>query len=300
MGGVEARLTGREAPVREDLPRAARISQVRIRIDGRSWLAAPAVLLLLVVFVYPVLWLVLRSVTDPSWGFQNFRILVIQPVYLRALWNTVVISGTVTGLCLLLGYPLAYTIANATPRLRRLLIFAVLIPFWTSILVRTFAWMVLLERTGLINEALLKLGLIERPLRLVYNRIGVIVGMVHVLLPFMVLPLYSVLTRIDPSYSKAAATLGAPPVRSFISVYLPLSLPGVLTGSVLVFVIALGYFITPALLGGPGDSMIAQLIETQVGEFGRWGLAGALAVILLLATSAIFVVLHRTIGQNPR
>lgn len=269
-------------------------------IDGRSWLAAPAVLLLSVVFVYPVLWLVLRSVSDPSWGLQNFRILVVQPVYFRALWNTIVISATVTGVCLVLGYPFAYTIANAAPRLRRLLIFAVLIPFWTSILVRTFAWMVLLERTGLVNEALLKLGLIAHPLRLIYNRIGVVVGMVHVLLPFMVLPLYAVLSRIDPSYAKAAATLGAPPVRSFINVYLPLSLGGVLTGSVLVFVIALGYFITPALLGGPGDSMIAQLIEAQVGEFGRWGLAGALAVILLVGSGATFVVVHRTLALGPR
>lgn len=268
------------------------------RVDSRSWLVAPAAALLLVVFVYPVFWLLLRSFSDPTWGFQNFRILIERPVYLRALGNTVVVSGTVTIVCLLLGYPLAYSIANAGPRLRRLLIFAVLIPFWTSLLVRTFAWMVLLQQKGLINQALLQLGLIERPLILIYNRIGVIVGMVHILLPFMILPLYSVLTRIDPTYSSAAASLGAPPVSNFLRVYLPLSLPGVLTGTVLVFVIGLGYYITPALLGGPGDTMIAQLIEAQVAEFGRWGLAGALALILLLGTSVTFVLVHRTMVKR--
>jgi len=269
-----------------------------IRVDSRSWLVAPAAVLLLVVFVYPVFWLLLRSFSDPVWGLQNFRILIDRPVYLRALWNTVVVSGTVTFFCLLLGYPLAYTIANAGPKLRRLLVFAVLIPFWTSLLVRTFAWMVLLQQKGLINQTLLQLGLIDRPLTLIYNRMGVIIGMVHILLPFMILPLYSVLTRIDPGYTSAAASLGAPPVRNFLRVYLPLSLPGVLTGTVLVFVIGLGYYITPALLGGPGDTMIAQLIETQVAEFGRWGLAGALALILLLGTSVTFALVQRTLATG--
>jgi putative spermidine/putrescine transport system permease protein len=155
---------------------------------------------------------------------------------------------------------------------------------------------VLLQQKGLINHALLQLGLIERPLPMIYNRIGVIVGMTHILLPFMILPLYSVLTRIDPSYASAAASLGAGPVRNFLRVYLPLSLPGVLTGTVLVFVVGLGYYITPALLGGPGDTMIAQLIEAQVAEFGRWGLAGALALILLLGTSVTFVLVQRTLA----
>jgi putative spermidine/putrescine transport system permease protein len=267
-----------------------------VRMDNRSWLVVPAAALFFVVFVYPVFWLLLRSFSDPVWGLQNFRLLIDQPVYLRALSNTVVVSGTVTVLCLLLGYPLAYTIANGGPRLRRLLVFAVLIPFWTSLLVRTFSWMVLLQQKGLINQILIQLGLIDHPLTLIYNRIGVIIGMVHILLPFMILPLYSVLTRIDPSYTSAAASLGAPPVRNFLRIYLPLSLPGVLTGTVLVFVVGLGYYITPALLGGPGDTMIAQLIEAQVAEFGRWGLAGALSLILLLGTSVTFVLVQRTLA----
>jgi putative spermidine/putrescine transport system permease protein len=269
------------------------------RIDARSWLVAPAAAVLIIVFIYPVFHFLLRSLSDPVWGLQNFRTLIHQPVYARALWNTVVVSGTVTLFCVVLGYPLAYTIANAGPRVRRLLVFAVLVPFWSSLLVRTFAWMVLLQRNGLINQVLLKLGLIDAPLTLIYNRVGVIIGMVHILLPFMILPLYSVLLRIDPSYTNAAASLGAPPVSSFLRVYLPLSLPGVVTGTMLVFVIGLGYFITPALLGGPGDTVIAQIIAMEVSDFGRWGLAGAVGLVLLLGTSVIFLLVQRSL-TTPR
>ena len=252
-------------------------------------------LVLIIAFIYPVFHFLLRSFSDPVWGLQNFQALIHQPLYARALTNTVVVSGTVTLFCVVLGYPLAYTIANAGPRLRRLLVFAVLVPFWSSLLVRTFAWMVLLQQNGLINQLLLKFGLIDAPLTLIYNRVGVVIGMVHILLPFMILPLYSVLLRIDPSYTSAAASLGAPPVSSFLRVYLPLSLPGVVTGTMLVFVIGLGYFITPALLGGPGDTMIAQIIAMEVGDFGRWGLAGAVGLVLLLGTSVIFVLVQRSL-----
>lgn len=264
-------------------------------IDARSWLVVPAAAVLIIAFIYPVFHFLLRSFSDPVWGLQNFQALIHQPLYARALTNTVVVSGTVTLFCVVLGYPLAYTIANAGPRLRRLLVFAVLVPFWSSLLVRTFAWMVLLQQNGLINQLLLKFGLIDAPLTLIYNRVGVIIGMVHILLPFMILPLYSVLLRIDPSYTSAAASLGAPPVSSFLRVYLPLSLPGVVTGTMLVFVIGLGYFITPALLGGPGDTMIAQIIAMEVGDFGRWGLAGAVGLVLLLGTSVIFVLVQRSL-----
>jgi putative spermidine/putrescine transport system permease protein len=268
-------------------------------IDIRSWLVAPAAAVLIIAFIYPVFHFLLRSFSDPVWGLQNFLTLIDQPIFERALANTVVVSGTVTLFCVVLGYPLAYTIANAGPRLRRLLVFAVLVPFWSSLLVRTFAWMVLLQQNGLINHVLLNLGLTDAPVSLIYNRIGVVIGMVHILLPFMILPLYSVLLRIDPSYTSAAASLGAPPVSSFLRVYLPLSLPGVLTGTMLVFVIGLGYFITPALLGGPGDTMIAQIIAMEVSDFGRWGLAGAVALVLLLGTSVIFVLVQRFL-TTPR
>jgi putative spermidine/putrescine transport system permease protein len=240
--------------------------------DRRIWLVAPALILLLTIFAYPVGTLLLRSISDPTWGFQNFRTIGTQPVYRSALINTVVISGSVTLICLLCGYPLAYSIAQAGGRLRRLLIFAVLIPFWSSILVRTFAWMVLLQRRGLINKTLMGHGVTDTPITMVHNRIGVLVGMVHILLPFMVLPLYAVMVRIDRTYSQAAASLGASPVRNFYRIYLPLSRPGVVNGVVLVFVMGLGYFITPALLGGAGGARIAAIFERKGGEF--WGGGG--------------------------
>jgi putative spermidine/putrescine transport system permease protein len=262
--------------------------------DRRIWLVAPALVLLLTIFAYPVGSLLLRSISEPTWGLQNFRTIAEQPVYRSALTNTVVISASVTLICLICGYPLAYSIAQAGGRLRRLLIFAVLIPFWSSILVRTFAWMVLLQRRGLINDTLTRLGLTDTPITMVHNRIGVLVGMVHILLPFMVLPLYAVMVRIDKSYGQAAASLGASPVRNFYRIYLPLSRPGVVNGTVLVFEMGLGYFITPALLGGAGDAMIAQLIEQQVADFGEWGIAGALSVILMFGVGVTFALLFRT------
>lgn len=263
---------------------------------GYAWLIAPACLLLGVFFVWPVFWLLLKSVTFPSPGVANFVALVERPVYLRVLWNTIMISASTAVLCALIGYPLAYTMANTGARARRLLIFIVLIPFWTSLLVRSFAWMVLLQKQGLVNQSLVNFGIIAEPVALIFNRFGVLTGMVQVLLPFMVFPLYSVMTRIDKSLPSAAATLGAPPVRNFLRVYLPLTLPGLVTGTMLVFISALGYYVTPALLGGPGDTMIAQLIQQQIGNMGNWGLAGALAVVLLVGTCICLAVVQRFVG----
>jgi putative spermidine/putrescine transport system permease protein len=290
-------------PARHGLPRQGFVSRgdvtvfssatMRPALMTRAWLVLPALVLLLCVFAYPVGGLLLRSLSDPVWGLQNFKTIVEQPVYFNALVNTVIISGSVTLICLLAGYPLAYSIAQADGRMRRLLIFAVLIPFWSSILVRTFAWLVILQQRGLVNRAMLGLGIVDAPITMVHNRIGVLVGMVHILLPFMVLPLYAVMVRIDATYSQAAASLGAPPVKNFFRIYLPLSWPGVVNGTVLVFVMGLGYFITPALLGGPGDTMIAQLIESEVSDLGRWGVAGALAVVLLSGVAVTFALLFR-------
>jgi putative spermidine/putrescine transport system permease protein len=269
-------------------------------VDRKALLLVPALALLAAIFFYPVVALLLRSLLDPTPGLQNYQAIATQPVYARALWNTVEISLSVTLVCLVAGYPLAYSMACASARVRRLLIFAVLVPFWSSILVRTFAWMVILQRRGLVNQTLLALGLTDTPLTLVHNRVGVLIGMSHILLPFMVLPLYSVMTRIDVVYMAASSSLGASPVRSFWRIYLPLSRPGIVNGTVLVFILGLGYFITPALLGGPQDTMIAQLIQSQVAEFGQWGMAGALAVVLLFGVGVSFALVHRTITPVPR
>ena len=260
--------------------------------DRYIWLLVPAVLLIGICFIYPVSWLLQRSVSEPVWGLQNYITIFSKSIYLGVLWNTVAIAGATTILCGLIGFPVAYSMVHSRPWIRKVLIFSVLIPFWTSILVRSFAWLVILQRGGIINDVLVGIGLIAQPLDLVYNRFGVLLGMVQVLLPFMVFPLFSVMARIDGSYFRAATNLGANPIRAFVRVYLPLCLPGLVTGAMLVFIIALGYFITPALLGGRGDIMIAQLIFERIDEFGDWPLASALAIVLLVGTGLLFLIIN--------
>lgn len=262
-------------------------------------LGLPALVFVAGVFGVPVLLFLARAFTDPAPGLDNFRHIAGDTLYAKVLWNTVVISGTTTFLALLLGYPFAYTLANTSTRMRRLLFFVVLVPFWTSLLVRTFSWMVLLQPQGLINAMLAGVGLVREPVELIFNRTGLLIGMVQVQLPFVVFPLYAVMAKIDPAYARAAASLGASPMRSFWKIYFPLSMPGVLTGGLLVFVTSLGYFITPALLGGLRDVMIAQLIHEQVADIGTWGVPAALSVVLLAGTFVLFG-LAKTAGVRTK
>ncbi|WP_081157710.1 ABC transporter permease [Ensifer aridi] len=210
-------------------------------------------------------------------------------VLARTLWMTFV----VTSACVILGYPLSYFLANSSEALRIKLILLVLLPFWTSLLVRTTAWFVLLQKHGLINDVGMFLGLWSEPLELIYNRFAVYVAMTHVMLPFMVLPLYSVMLKIPSTYLNAAATLGAPPLRSFWEVYLPLSFPGLGAGILLVFIVTLGFYITPALLGGPADQMLSYYIAQNASNFGNWGLAAALSVLLLVVVGAVILLFAR-------
>lgn len=267
-----------------------------MRIDRRAWLLLPALLVLGVGFLAPVGWLLSRAFTQPQPGLQNFALLWQQPVYLRVVWNTVLISAIATPICVLLGYPVAHAMANATPRVRRWLIFVVLLPFWTSLLVRSFATVILLQRTGPINAALQALGLVGEPVALLYNLPGVLLGAVQVLLPFVIFPLYAVMARIDPSHMQAALTMGARPARAFWRVYVPQTLPGVMTGATLVFISTLGYYVTPAMLGGPRQTMIAQMIQQQIGDFGNWGVAAALSLVLLVVTGVLLGLVHATVG----
>jgi putative spermidine/putrescine transport system permease protein len=271
-------------------------SPTRRGFDPRVWLMAPALVLLAVAFVAPVGWLLGRAITFPTPGLQNFAALWERPVYLRVLANTLLISAIVTPIVLLLGFPIAHAMAHGSARLRRWLVFLVLVPFWTSLLVRSFATVILLQRHGPLNSFLLAFGFINEPLPLLYNMTGLLAGSVQVLLPLVIFPLYSAMVRIDPSLMQAAMTLGARPVRAFLRVYLPLAVPGLMTGATLVFISMLGYYITPALLGGAREQMISQLIQTQIAEFGNWGMAGALSVILLAATAAMLLLLQFTVG----
>jgi len=257
----------------------------------------PALLVLLALFVYPLLGIADRSIHRPRAGYtldfyrQIFRI----PVYLQVIGRTFRTAGLVTLCCLVLGYPLAYLLATLRPRIARLLLIVVILPFFTSIIVRTYAWMVLLGRNGIVNQYLAWIGLADAPLALLYNQGGVLIGMTYVLLPYMVLTLYSVMRGIDPGLVRAAHSLGASRWQAFRRVFLPLSRPGIAGGTLLVFILGLGFFITPALMGGPTDVMIAMLIEREVEFTLNWSFASALAVILLALTLIGFAGYNRVV-----
>jgi putative spermidine/putrescine transport system permease protein len=255
----------------------------------------PALLVLLVLFVYPLFGILTRSVYKGGYTLESYRQLVRVPVYLTVIGLTFRTAAIVTLVCLLLGYPLAYLLAHARPRLARLGLIVVVLPFFTSIIVRTYAWMVLLGRNGIVNQYLIAFGLTEAPLPLLYNQTGVLVGMSYVLLPFMVLTAYSVMRGIDRELVRAAHSLGASRFQAFRRVFLPLSLPGIAGGTLLVFILSLGFFITPALMGGPSDVMIAMLIEREVEFTLNWSFASALAVILLALTLVGFALYNRVV-----
>jgi len=224
------------------------------------------------------------------------RVSEVNRIYLDVLMRTLGISASVTLLCLLLGFPVAMLLTQVTEKTADWLMILVLLPFWTSLLVRTAAWVVVLQREGMVNTLLLRLGLIAEPLTLIYNRTGVLIAMTHVLLPFMILPLYSVLKGIPPHYMRAAASLGAPPVTAFFRVYLPMAAPAIVAGSLMVFILAMGYYITPALVGGGSDQMLSYFVATYTTDTGNWGLASALGLMMLVTTLALYAVAHKLSG----
>jgi len=259
-------------------------------------LGVPALTLLAVLFAYPVLRLMALSVEGGSLAW--YAKALGESFYLEVFWITVRIALIVTVATLVLSYPIAYFLATTT-RLGAALGFAlVVLPLWTSILVRTYAWMVLLGRNGIVNKSLMAVGIIDEPLALLHNELGVIIGMVHVLMPYMVLPVYAAMRRVDPDLLQAAEGLGAGGLRIFYRVFLPLSAQGIYAGCTLVFVLSVGFFVTPALLGGGRVIMIAVLIEQQVREVLNWSFASALATVLLVGTIAIYSLAQRAIGER--
>lgn len=275
-------------------PARSRAGSARARERMLLALAAPALAVLGLLFVWPLLRLLSMSVGDGT--LAQFEKAALDALYVTVLWDSMEIALAVTAICLVLAYPVSLWLVQAGRAGFILGMFFLLLPFWTSVLVRTYAWMVLLGRSGVINRMLRDWGLIEAPLPLLHNLTGVLIGMVHVLLPYMVFPIYAALLRIDPDLKRAAEGLGAPSWRVFLRVTLPLSLPGVFAGCALVFVLSLGFFITPALLGGGRVIMIATLIEQQVREFLDWPFAAALATVLLAATLVIYAALGRLTG----
>ncbi len=265
-----------------------------------GWLSLLIVPLLFILtfYIYPLSRMFLMSLFDPGFTLEHYIRFFNSPAYYKVMIQTFQMATSVTVISLLLGYPVAYLLSNTAPRVRNLLLVIVILPFLTAILVRTYGWMVILGRDGVLNQILVGFGLISSPAKMIHNLFGVHVGMIHILLPFMILPLYSVMSGIDRDLLKAAANLGASPFRVFFHVFLPLSLPGVGGGCLLVFIISLGFYITPALLGGVSDVMISMFIETQVNHLLNWSFASAIAFILLAITLVLFYFYNRFFGVD--
>jgi putative spermidine/putrescine transport system permease protein len=259
------------------------------RPSGLRWLM-PALVLLGLFFVLPVLALLLRSLSEPQWGLQHYAELVGSFTYAKVLYNTLVVATVVTVVTVLLGFPVAWLMAMLPQRWASLLMGVLLLSMWTNLLVRTYAWMVLLQRTGLVNQTLLKWGLISEPLSLVNNLTGVTIGMSYIMLPFLVLPLHATIKGIDPAILRAAATCGATRWQAFWRILWPLAAPGVASGALMVFVMSMGYFVTPALLGGTSHMMLAELIAQLVQSLLNWGLAGAASLVLLTVTLGLYAL----------
>jgi ABC-type spermidine/putrescine transport system permease subunit I len=262
------------------------------------WPAIPALILLFLFFLFPVVRMLGFSVETGTLDW--YAKALGEGLYLQVFWNTFEIALLVTAICLLLGYPLGFLIATTTPLWATLGFIFVLLPLWTSVLVRTYAWMVLLGRNGVFNRWLIEAGIISDPLPLLHNFNGVLIGMVHVLLPYMVLPIYGAVRRLDPALVAAAEGLGASNWRIFWRIYLPLTLPGIFAGAVIVFVLSLGFYITPALLGGGKVMMVAVMIEQEVRQTLNWPFAAALSAVLLALTLGVYSVAQLFIRQEAQ
>jgi putative spermidine/putrescine transport system permease protein len=260
-------------------------------------LLAPACLFLIAVFVVPLAQVLMLSVTEPTVSLAHYRRVFTTPLYLRVMATTFKTALLVTLACLALGYPLAYVMTRRGGRLAGVLLAVIGISFWTSFLVRTYAWMVILGSRGPVAALYSALGLGAAP-QLLFTTFSAMLAMTHILLPYMAMALYGVMKRIDPGHLRAAASLGAPPWAGFRHVFLPLSLPGVVNGCLLVFTLCLGFYVTPVLLGSPRDMMISQLIAQQVEELLAWGFASALATVLLVVTLGVLVVYNRVAGLD--
>lgn len=269
----------------------------------RNWMMAicsPSLILVGIIIFVPVGWLFWLSLFDAQGGLTagNYLRLLEQPSYYKTLMTTFKVSVIVTIVCLALGYPLAYLLSQLPRRAAGILMISVILPFWTSVLVRTYAWLVILQRRGLVNDWLMSLGIIDEPLQLAHNFTGVIVGMSHVMLPFLVLPLYASMKAIDRDYLRASLNLGASPTKTFWQVFFPLSLPGLSAGVVLTFVLCLGFFVTPALMGGGNVFMWSMRIEQTSRLYSNWGAASAMGVVLLVLTLGILWAFYKLLGTR--
>lgn len=272
---------------------------IRCRLDlGAVALASPAILAVGLFFVVPVLQVLVLSFTEPSPGLDNYRMLLTGTGVQQVILRTLRLCAITTVLSVLAGYVVAYVLVGSSAMHRQVMLFFILVPFWVSALTRAFAWVVLLGREGALNSTLMSLGVIGEPLSILYNEGGVTIGMVHYMLPYAILPLFAVMRDIDPQLTAAARGLGASQRRAFFRVFLPLSMPGIVAAAALVFVYSLGFYVTPAILGGGRVLMIGEYISINVLDTVRWGFASMLASTLLVSVLLIIGVANSVSGRR--
>ena len=269
--------------------------QEKYRLFG---LTMPYLCMVFFLIVIPVGWLFYMSFIgrDGTLSMENYARMLKSKAYVRIFLTTFKISFLTTLICAVLGYPLAYFMSQLSNRWANICMIGVLIPFWTSLLVRTYAWLVLLQKKGVVNSLAIDIGLISEPIKFVHNTSGTLIGMVHIMLPFLILPLYANMKAIDKDCLKAASSLGATPTRAFWTVFFPLSIPGLLAGLLIVFVLCLGFYVTPAVLGGGKVIMAAMKISSNIELYFSWGAASALGVVLLTVTMAILFAASKLIS----
>lgn len=259
-------------------------------------LLAPVLVLILTVFDWPLLQTMYWSILDEDTGrltLAHFREFWESQAYLRIIWRTLRIALTVTVVTILLGYPLAYWATRLSSGARFVVLGLVVMTFWVSILVRTYAWIVVLGSSGLINRSLMGMGLTEKPVQFLYNEVGIVIGMVNVLLPFLVLPLYAAMVRVDPRLMQVAQTMGARPMRVFWQVFFPLTVGALVTSAILVFILALGFYITPAILGGGKVPLVANMMDLLINRVADWNMAAVVSVVLLAMTLSLYALYQR-------
>lgn len=282
-----------EHPNQQALKRLDR--QERFKLFG---LTLPYLGLVSMLIIIPIGWLFYMSFVgrDGTLSLENYIRMLDSKAYIRIFITTFKISFLTTLICALIGYPLTYFMSQLPKKWAGICMIGVLIPFWTSLLVRTYAWLVLLQKKGLLNNVLIDFEIIEEPIKFVHNTSGTLIGMAHIMLPFLILPLYANMRSIDKDCVKAAASLGATPTRAFWTVFFPLSIPGLLAGLLIVFVLCLGFYVTPAVLGGGRVIMAAMKISSNIELYFSWGAASALGVVLLVVTMAILFIASRLVS----
>lgn len=276
------------------------------KLLGLSWTISPVTLWMLLFFIFPLIFILIISFAtrglyggvEYSFTLENY-VRFFDPLYLKVLWESILIAGFTTVICLVFGYPFAYIVARAPRKYRNILLMLIIIPFWTNSLIRTYAWIVLLRTEGVFNTILLKLGIISEPLQMLYNYGAVMVGLAYTLFPFMVLPLYASIEKLDKSLLEAASDLGAKPWQTFIRITLPLTMPGIVAGCLLVFIPTLGLFFIPDLMGGSKSMLIGNLIKNQFLTARDWPFGSAASIILMVLT-LIFILIYLRAGGDKK